>query len=147
MGLRLTFTPGDFDCALPAHGRDWQVTTFASAINLNLMAQASEWRVDAPFREVHAEHLQAELLPDWLSHTCEGWISEFTSAFHPPDKTNPFEYDAAQVELEFKTWLERTPSMPQEYTEARQMAAYVNWSSMVERAAFLRPSCICRRTG
>jgi glycogen debranching enzyme len=140
-GLRLTFTPGAFDCAFPAHGRDWQVTTFASAINLNLSAQASEWRVDAPFHGARAEHLQAELQPDWLSHTCEGWISEFNSVYQPPEKTNPFEYDAAQLELEFKTWLERTPSLPRQYDAARELAAYINWASVVApNGILMRPT-------
>ena len=141
VGLRLVFSPESYDCAFPAYQDAWQVISWTCSINLALESIKGGWQVDAPFPTVKAESMTADLLPTAGEEGCEGAIIEFGSAWSPQPNSSDFDECIRSVDKDFQGWLERTPALPPEYNEARQLAAYVNWSGVVSPSGHLkRPS-------
>jgi glycogen debranching enzyme len=82
-----------------------------------------------------------ELKPQPGAVVCEAAVEEITSSWRPRTYEETFEECCAAVEEDFAGWLDATPQLPMKYAEARALAAYVNWSSMVEPVGhFLRQS-------
>jgi hypothetical protein len=146
VGLRLTFNPRAGDYALPTVSGTWRINSLAFRTQFMLSSLAGLWSVDAPWTGSGAERLAADLLPDAGGGVCEGVLEEFESVPWPGDTTSnaaSFDECVAAVQADFDQWLNQTPSVPVEYTQARSLAAYINWSSMVEPSGlFLRPAML-----
>jgi putative isomerase len=57
------------------------------------------------------------------------------------DHGRSFDDCVSDAQGEFDRFLQATPSVPERYTEARERAAYLNWSSVVEPSGFItRPT-------
>lgn len=141
VGARLTVDPMVYDYAFPAVDGRWQINCASRQTNLMLTPLAGQWHVDAPWQIVNAERVVADLLPEAGTSACEGVIEEFASVWHPRTYDQCFDTCLRSVETEFREWLDEMPGLPEQYAEARELAAYVNWSSAVAPAGHLaRPA-------
>jgi glycogen debranching enzyme len=134
VGLRLTFDGRRGDYALPAAEGRWRINSPAHQLQFMLSALQGRWQVQAPWNGLGAAQVVVELRPADGEAVCEGALEEFSNAWRPRGYEQSFDSCRAAVEAEFVQWLEQSPPMPPEYAETRRLAAYVNWSSMVEPA-------------
>ncbi|HSB95076.1 MAG TPA: hypothetical protein VLC91_01420, partial [Spongiibacteraceae bacterium] len=143
LGLRLVFAPQLYDLALP-RGPHWQLNLFSSRMNLALTALAGSIHVDAPCTEDGAEHLLVQCLPDASGHF-EIDLCEFQSTWPPAEKLPVVDFRGCEraAAAEFNQWLQQTPAVPAQYAQARELAAYVQWSCAVEACGQLqRPALL-----
>lgn len=137
-GLRLTVLKNESLAGLPqaiavGEGR-WRLNCPAHQVNLLLTPLIGQWRINA-------EQMTVDLPEE--DGGCEAAIEEYTSAWRPRMYEGGFDQCRVEAEADFLQWLEQTPTTPPEYTEARRLAAYVNWSSVVEPVGhLLRPSML-----
>jgi putative isomerase len=136
LGLRLTFLPGRHTFAFAVGEQRWQVNCPANHLQLMLSPLGGQWTIyTAPDGAVVVELQPGE--DGW----CEGALEEFTSTWQPRLYEASFENARRMVEADFNQWLNQTPILPEAYADARRLAAYVNWSSLVEPVGhFMRPT-------
>ena len=141
VGMRLTFDAvngGDY--ALPAMDGGWRVNSPGFRLQFMLSPLEGRWNVEAPWNGVATERTVIELAPENDGGVCEACIEEYSSAWRSRSDEFSFEECVAAVEADFRQWLEHAPVLPEQYTDARQLAAYITWSSVVEPLGhFMRP--------
>ncbi|HEX9019213.1 MAG TPA: trehalase family glycosidase [Anaerolineaceae bacterium] len=143
VGLRLTFNHHIGDYAIPAVDGGWRVNSPAFALQMMLSPLEGRWSMDAPWTGSGAARLVADMLPDEESGLCEAALEEYDSVWRQQFYTSAYDECVANVTADFNQWLNQTPSAPEPYAAARWLAAYINWSSMVEPCGqFLRPSML-----
>jgi hypothetical protein len=142
VGVRLTMETGSYDFALPrGRGRwqivksgQWEAKTMLSPLTGRLIVQA-------PWRDLRAEYVTGIMLPDEDSQAGEWVLEEFTRTYQEREHQASFDECVQQIEETFHRWLSRMPAVPDEYAEARELAAYINWSCVVEPHGLLpRPA-------
>ena len=74
----------------------------------------------------------AEFQPPAGGEPFEGALQEFRSACVPADYSTPFGDVLAGVRNDFANWLKTMPAVPAKYAAARETAAYILWSCMVD---------------
>lgn len=84
-------------------------------------------------------HAVATLSPG-ESGMFEAAIDDFLTTWIKPDR-KAFDACRDAVEREYEAWTEGLPVVDEEYEEARDLAAYVNWSAVVNPAGYVtRPT-------
>lgn len=136
VGLRLTYTPGPFDSIFPIDTGRLQFNCATWDLNFLLTALAGSWRLDAPWQVTRSEFIVMDLLPDQKG-ICEAAFEEFESVVNLHGYPLPFDECIANVDTEFRHFSEQMPLLPDEYEHARKLAAYVNWSSVVEPSGLI----------
>ena len=141
IGLRLSFDFALYDNALPWRG-GWLINSFSNrmryalfirsgvVLRSELIAAESRWVFDC--------------IPD-ASGQCEIALTETPSRWPQQNEVFARDFSVCQrdVEREFKQWLQATPSVPSEFASARELAAYVQWSSVVSaQGNFQRPAML-----
>lgn len=107
--------------------------------------------VDAPWEKSKGfcwdtRYAVATLSPDG-SGVFEAAIDEFLTAWSKPDR-KPFDLCRDDVAAEYAKWTKGLPEVSDEYTEARDLAAYVNWSACVRpKGAVTRPTMYMSKVG
>jgi putative isomerase len=140
VGLRLTLdtrggydTRGErFDHAFSADGIRWEVNSYSRRLKFKLVPLSGTLAVDAPWSTIRCEKVIADFLPDASTKAFECAIEAFQSAW--PARGYPESFDACrnQVEQQFEHWYGLNPAVPAAYAEAGALAAYVNWSCVLE---------------
>lgn len=103
---------------------------------------------DASAGDPGAADLVIELLPEQGQALSEASIEEFESVWRPRGYEDTFEDCLAALETSFKDWWGQAPRLPAGYNNARRLAAYVTWSSMVEPYGhYLRPAMVVSKNG
>lgn len=72
-----------------------------------------------------------EFQPDSGSQSFEGAVEEFESVWNPHPFTTGFDASVNAVRDEYLGWLKKMPEVPAEFGPGAELAAYVNWSSVV----------------
>lgn len=143
VAVRLTFGGRHGDYAFPTGEGRWQVNAPSLLSQYMLSPVLGRWQVSGDWHGTGMDSLSMELKPLPGGSSCEAAIEEITSTWRPREYEETFDECCVIVEEEFLEWLERSPSLPKKYAEARRLAAYVNWSSMVEPVGhFLRQSML-----
>lgn len=99
---------------------------------------------DAPWngKGNHREKIVLEFQPD-EDGVFECAVEEFGTEWIPRALTTDFEAVIQQVDAEFRQWLNCQLALPDEFAEARELAAYVNWSCVVAPdGRFKRPAML-----
>ena len=105
--------------------------------------------VDAPWivtpdKRTRCDHVTLRLEPDASGHV-EAAITEFGRPL-PPMETRRFDACVAEAEADFAAWLCKTPIVSKGFEPGRRVAAYVNWSCMVEpRGHLTRPTMLMNK--
>jgi len=134
--------------AFPAGGGRWHVNSSPNRAQYMLTALRGELKMDAPLI-VHAQDANekerpprlplviADFTPD-ADGVCEAAVEEFITTAPRRTPERSFEECLRGVEAEWSAFLEKTPSMPERYREAAELAMYVNWSAVVHPAGCVR---------
>lgn len=130
VGLRLSSHKASaFDNAIPFGEKQWLINTFGSKVQLMLIPLKGRLNVNAPWDGLRCNSLQIDLLPENTEFECA--IEEFYTSWIPhPHKD--FEKSLEEVRKEYTSFLDKMPEAPEEFSQARELAGYINWSSVVE---------------
>jgi len=140
VGLRLTMPKptrqyafaSTYDNAFAVDESHWEVNSFSQQMKYMLTSLGGQMAVDAPWRLSESEHVVVDFLPDPKTGIFEGAIEEFRSVWQPRDYSQSFDATAGQVHTEYRQWLARMPQVPESFADAGELAAYVDWESVVE---------------
>ena len=148
IGLRLTRETDNYDRAIQRGDDQWQVVSFETMTNYILTPIQGELRVDAPWTADKSDHVVADLLPDPDTGRLEAAIEEFINGWQKREYDERFEDYLSPLNKEYVRWQEIIPAVPETYAEARDLAAYITWSSVVEPNGHLtRPAMLMSKNG
>jgi len=117
-----------------AAGR-WQVNASPLESRYMLVPMHGKLDMDAPWARSAPDHVVADFLPE--DGVVEGAVDEWFSTWNPePDR--PLAEFWALAAGEFGEWLRGTLPVPDELGDARELAAYVNWSAIVNPSGHLK---------
>jgi len=136
VGLRLSSNRVTaFDNAIPFSDSRWVINTFNSRVQLMLVPLKGRLSIDAPWDGLRCNSLKIDILPEDIEFECA--IEEFYSSWHPHDYDN-FERGIEKVRREYINFLNKMPEVPEEFSQARELASYINWSSVIEPNGFIK---------
>ncbi|MDR7238518.1 amylo-alpha-1,6-glucosidase [Neobacillus drentensis] len=139
-GIRLTGITGAYDYAVPVENERWEVNHSRQEMRYMLTSIKGNLVVDAPFIEQRCEKIIVDFLPDPLSGEMEGVIEEFTTVYQQRSYA-AFSEGHNLVKKEYKSWLENTLEIPEQYLRGKEMASYITWSCVVPPEGMLtRPA-------
>jgi hypothetical protein len=142
VGFRLLVPPPHSDYAFPLSISQWQVTSRTHHMKFMLTARAGALAVDAPWQGTHAERVVADFLPDHGTGKFQGMLEEFSSVPGKPYQKS-FDDTLDALRGEYRRWLETMPEVPEEFGAAAELAAYVDWESVVAPEGHLtRPAML-----
>ncbi|MFP4140014.1 MAG: amylo-alpha-1,6-glucosidase [Phycisphaerae bacterium] len=144
VALRLT-NPCDapFDNAIRRHETRWQLNLYNPKTKLMVTRLSGGLIVDAPWRPKGCERIALDLVPEPSAGGFEGVIEEFMPEWTPRDYPGPFAECVEHVQWELGDWLKKTPRAPRSLSKARELAAYINWASVVPAGGHLtRPGML-----
>ncbi len=143
-GIRLsTGRPGAFGLVMQGESNTWQYNSTSINFKLLLNPHRGSCSVDAPWEGIECRRISADFLPEKNSTEFECIIEEFESSWKSTPNIGEFDNCVNKVRDEFGTWLEKTLPVPGEFDAARELAAYINWSSAVGVFGnFSRPSML-----
>lgn len=123
----------------------WAFNYSTSQIQLALEMLAGDLDVVAPWAKgkgfcYETTHAVVTISPDKQHGVFESAIDEFLTTWIKPDR-KAFDACRDEVAKEYEEWSEGLPTVDKEYKEARDLAAYVNWSAVVNPAG-----CVTRPT-
>jgi putative isomerase len=130
VGLRLVMPKYIFKCVFPRKNRSWQVNDFGGGKNYILVPVKGKLNVDAPWTGVDCTHA----IMDFVS-TNGSFDAAIKYSEAVPEKISvrgTFNDCLGDSRKSFKWWLRNTLKVPEKFEQARQLAAYIQWSSMVE---------------
>ena len=119
-----------FNNAIPFNERMWIINIFSSGVNLMLTSLTGKLNVEAQWNGLKCSFIKFDLLPDETGYF-ECSIEEFSSSY-VPNTYSEFDECVRKVKDEFEAFLDKMPVVPEKYTKARELASYINWSSIVE---------------
>lgn len=130
VGLRLSSNRATaFDNAIPSSNDRWVINTFNSRVQLMMVPLKGRSSIDAPWNGLRCSPLKIDIFPEDIEFECA--IEEFYSAWYP-HPYNDFEEDVKRVREDFISFLNKMPEVPEEFSQARELAGYINWASVVE---------------
>ncbi len=143
VGVRLIMDQGTFNVAFPARSGRWEVNAYENRAKFMLTPIAGTLVVEAPWEVQKCNGVRADFVPGEEGGAVEFAIEEYRSSLLPREYEGSFDDAAASVEREFGAWLANMPSVPGEFEDARELAAYINWSSVVApEGNFKRPAML-----
>jgi len=90
-----------------------------------------------------SEDASANFIPNPVSHRLEGEIDTYDSVWVPHSAHKDFAASVQSIKNEYREWLDRMPEVSPEFGPGAELAAYVNWSSVVAPMGFLdRPAML-----
>ncbi len=132
-----------YEYALPVDKSHWEVNSFSQRVTFMISSLGGNLVVDAPWEGTESEHITADFLPDFATGTFEGAIEEFSNSWNPRGYSNSFDVALKALDHEYHSWLEKMPEVPEEFGTAAELAAYVDWESVVAADGHLtRPAML-----
>lgn len=142
-GVSLRLVAQDGALAIADKDEHWEINSQRAMEKYMLWASQGRLHMDAPWSGTSNLHVDATFVPDPQSVRAEGEIDTYPSVWSPHPISNGFEESAASVEREYVGWLQRMPLVPQALGSGAELAAYVDWTSVVKPDGFLdRPAML-----
>jgi len=130
VGLRLSSNSVSVsDNIIPFAENRWIINAYNSKIKLMLTTLKGKLNIDAPWDGTRCKSIKIDLLPDDTEFECS--IEGYYSAWYPHPYRS-FERDVERVKEDFNSFLNKMPEVPGEFSQTRELAGYINWSSVVE---------------
>src|SRR6202453_4475867 len=130
VSLRLIAQAGAL--AVPNYANHWEITSERVMEKYMLWATHGELHMDAPWNGLSNLRVVATYSPDPDSLSVEGEIDTYPSVWAPHSSSETFDESLKAVEQDYSRWLKLMPDVPQEYGPGAELAAYVNWTSVVD---------------
>jgi glycogen debranching enzyme len=121
----------DYDLIVPVGAGRWQYICYASDTNLMLTAREGTLDVTNRWTGVKSDELRLRLDPDPNSGRSLLTIEKFTTSYRDNAASVEFDETVEQARADFTRWLAHAPHAAPELEATRELAAYVNWSSVV----------------
>lgn len=128
VGLRLTAEPGALATQQRQAPTQWEVNGAGKYL---LWPIKGELQMDVPWNGTSNGHVIATYEPSQGDRIFEGEIDTYKSVWEPHDVSGDFDSATRAVKQEYSDWLKRMPEVSQEYGLGAELAAYVNWESVV----------------
>jgi putative isomerase len=142
-GVSLRLVGQEGALAIPEHDDHWEVNSERPIEKYMLWATRGHLQMDAPWTGTSNVRTIVTFSPDPESHRMSGEIDAYRSVWVPHEDTENFEQSVKNVEREYLLWLKKMPAVPKELGPGGELAAYVNWASVVEQNGFLdRPAML-----
>jgi hypothetical protein len=143
-GVSLRFVPVGEAVVVPNHNNHWEIHgTSQYHEKYMLWAVAGELRVSEVWTGKVSQNVSAAYLPDPKSRVFEGEIDTYDSVWTAPLGGGDFAATVESVKTDYAHWLQRMPTVPSEFGPGAELAAYVNWTSVVVPMGFLgRPAML-----
>jgi putative isomerase len=142
-GVSLRLIAQDGALAVPNYANHWEVNSEHVIEKYMLWASQGELHMDAPWNGVANLRVAATFSPDPASLRVEGEIDTYPSVWMPHQVSETFDDSVRAVEQDYGRWLKLMPEVPQDFGPGAELAAYVNWASVVDRSGFLdRPAML-----
>jgi len=139
VGVRLsTSAEAPHDVVFSVGGGVWIVNDPWIPCQFALTPLAGRLVMDAPWTGTHSARAVAEFLPAEGAGVVEFAVEDFDGTWRPREHPEPFEACVASARQDFDEWLSGQASVPEEFADARELAAYVNWSCVVGALGRLR---------
>jgi putative isomerase len=135
-GLRLRVVPGPGNVAQPVGQHRWSINARASICRFMVEVMAGGLRADCPWQPRGTPPMTIDLLPDGDGRL-EAAIDRYMSTWVERDRP-AFGACVAAVGREWAGWLASQPSAPPALREAWELAACVNWSSVVRAGGLIK---------
>lgn len=161
VALRMEMPAGAYDNIIPGAAGSWLLTVNSVVeTKLQFCALSGQIVVDAPWQSEHSEYIRLTLLPG-ADGSAEFEITESTVNW--PDEGTPntqglgqeihpqrlgFSETLAGIRAELQRFTESLPTVPQRFSETRELAGYVLWSCVVNPEGHLtRPTIFASKNG
>jgi len=151
VSLRLEMPPGRWIHAYEQPGGVWAFNMSPHAVQIALEPLKGDLSMDAPWGKgrgfcCESQSMVATLKPD-VEGVFEAAVDDFLTTWIKPERPS-FDACLNEVEQEYEEWTQGLPSVLPEYEEARDLAAYVNWSATVAPAGYItRPTMYMSKVG
>ncbi|MDF2648857.1 MAG: hypothetical protein K0Q73_4662 [Paenibacillus sp.] len=132
-GIRLTFRTAAYDYAYQAASSSWEVNSFTHECRFMLTALVGDLRMEVPWDKIKSSYVIADFLPDRKSGISEFAVEEFHTVWEPRAAWESFDDAVKQAMEEFNQWLNRTLPLPERWHESRELAAYRNDESSLDK--------------
>ena len=129
--------------AVPEQAYHWEINSERAIEKYMLWATRGHLQMNAPWTGTSNTHVTVTFSPDSESGRVSGEIDTYPSVWIPHQASENFDESVKRVEGEYLRWLKRMPTVPQAYGPGAELAAYVNWTSVVGPDGFLdRPAML-----
>lgn len=140
VGVRLDFMPGEvFDFIQPVmfENEIWYLADcFKNYARYMLFAQSGKTSVDQEWKVSGAEYCRFDVEEEKGEFTLV--IEEVRDSWNRKKEHFDLQKECGKAAGRFRRFYDSMPSVPDEYEETREKAAYVNWSSIVGKSGFLK---------
>jgi glycogen debranching enzyme len=129
--------------AVPEPDGHWEVNSGRAIEKYMLWATGGHLQMDAPWTGTSSLHVIATFSPDPESHRMSGEMDTYPSVWKAHTASGDFDASVKKIEEEYLGWLRKMPAVPQALGQGAELAAYVNWTSVVKPEGFLdRPAML-----
>jgi hypothetical protein len=142
-GVSLRLIAQDGALAVPNYSNHWEINSERVMEKYMLWATHGDLHMDAPWNGLSNLRVVATYSPDPDSLSVEGEIDTYTSVWTPHPSGETFDESVKTVQQDYSRWLALMPDVPREFGPGAELAAYVNWTSVVDRNGYLdRPAML-----
>ncbi|MBX9976268.1 amylo-alpha-1,6-glucosidase [Cytobacillus firmus] len=140
--LELTAFTGFYDYALECPDGTLEINSFTEKRRFRLIPIEGKIEVDAPFEEEKSKFIRILCSPDHLNKAYEVALTDYKINYEKDLSIETSFHSSVQSAAEdFEIWKEKTLKVPEHYENAREAAAYITWSSIVNAEGLLtRPA-------
>jgi putative isomerase len=141
VSLRLIAQAGAL--AVPTDANHWEINSERVMEKYMLWATHGDLHMDAPWNGLSNLHVVATYSPDPDSLSVEGEMDTYPSVWTPHQSSETFDESVRIVEQDYSRWLKLMPDVPRDFGPGAELAAYINWTSVVDRSGYLdRPAML-----
>jgi putative isomerase len=137
-GVSLRLTPVGKEITLSKGKSHWQMFRESGPMEkYTIWPQVGDLKVSGARNGIEGDHPVAVFSSDSTSHISEGEIDTYDSEWAPPVTSTSFDSGLQSVKDEYQRWLNRMPTVAKEFGPGAELAAYINWSTVVAAKDFL----------
>ncbi|MCC5806025.1 MAG: hypothetical protein JJU00_06815 [Opitutales bacterium] len=147
MGLRMVRAEWrPFDCIVPHRADHWLLSSYMNMSQFAVRRLEGTLRVDAPWERVRCPSMILTLLPDAGTGVGELSMEEYAGCWSPETATagkDTWQACHDRQAESWQQWLRQSPAAPVVLASARELAAYINYSCLVNPSGnFGRPAML-----
>lgn len=141
--LRLSGLISRREYAFPIAPNCWEINCNAQSIKFRFVGLTGTLAMDAPWTGRSPVHLSGSFVPDARTGEFEGAVEDFISVWHPHSYAPGFDASLQSLRQEYAAWLTKMPEVAPEFQAAANLAAYIDWESVVApEGHFQRPAML-----
>ena len=166
--LRLTAEQGSVEICIPAddqvriHGKGVSLQLIAEPGTLAVPSRNQHWEINPPMPDKHMlwpihgslrvaapwngtgnDSVSAVFAPDPGSGQFDAEMDSYPSVWTPHAAAGDFPASVRRVQDDYRQWLDHMPQIPAEYGQGGELAAYIDWASVVAPSGnFKRPAML-----